>query len=301
MVKGEFAYMSMLQQAVKSKSYPDRTGIGCRKVFDKRIEWGKSFPFSTQRRLGIKFAWEEMRLFLSGNHDTKVLEEKGIMFWAGNTSRKFLNKRGLNYLPEGHLGTSYSHQFRRAGSSDIFNRFSSEQALGVDQLDNLLQGLKSDPFGRRHAIDLWCVPQQNEMPLLPCWYRSAWYVSEEDGRKYLNLKLYNRSLDILFGYFQAAMQYKLLQIVLAHMTGMEVGDMTTDHVDCHVYENQVEYVNELIFREMGTGGEVFLKNSGKDKLTDADSISTLEPDDFEIVGYKPNDLPIKTERPPMAV
>ena len=116
MRSGEIQYNMMLHSALNGAHTPDRTGVGCRKVFDTNIRWGKDFPFCTTRPLGIKYAWEEMRLFLSGNTDTKVLEEKGIMFWKGNTSKEFLEKRGLWYLPEGSLGTSYSHQFRNAGS-----------------------------------------------------------------------------------------------------------------------------------------------------------------------------------------
>lgn len=285
-VSGEFKLLSLMQKVLNSRIVVnDRTGVGCRKIFDEQVHWRESFPFCTVRPLGIKNAWEEMRMFLSGSTDSKYLENQGIMFWAGNTSREFLDNRGLHHLPEGSLGTSYSYQFRNAGGT-------------VDQVVNLIDGLKKDPFGRRHAIDLWGVSEQDGMPLLPCWYRSSWYCTPTmNGEIVLNVKLHNRSLDILFGYYQAAMQYKMFQMALCSLLGYKCGVMTTDHVDLHVYNNQVEYVEELLSRDMGNGGIVILEKN----LTSIDDIIKLEHSDFEIEGYSPNRIPIKTPRPEMAI
>src|SRR6056297_1527248 len=114
----ETGYMNILSSVFhRGKDFPDRTGIGCRKLYGEYLVFNKPFVFSTVRRMGIKNAWEEMRLFLSGETDTKILEAKGINFWKGNTSREFLDSRGLYHLPEGSLGKSYSYQWRNAGGS----------------------------------------------------------------------------------------------------------------------------------------------------------------------------------------
>lgn len=289
----EMMYMRIMSETLRNgRLYEDRTGVGCYKTFDHVIKWGSAFPFSTYRPLGIKGAWEEMKLFLSGKTNTKSLEEKGINFWKEHTSRAFLDSRGLYELYEGDLGTSYSHQFRNAGGSLTWH------GNGIDQVNNLIDGLQFEPFSRRHAIDLWCVPEQPQMVLLPCWYRSSWYCTKEDDNSItLNLKLHNRSLDILFGYFQAAMQYKLFQIALCKMLGYNVGNLTTDHIDCHIYTNQVDYVEELLTRRSGVSGSVSLHK----EINSLADIINLEHTDFTVEGYVPNNSPFVTPRPPIAI
>lgn len=293
-MNGEQQYLNLLQEALYKGYYLNdpRTGSPVYKTMDHTIRWGKEFPFCTIRPLGIKNAWEEMRLFLSGNPDTKVLEEKGITFWVGNTSREFLDKQGLHHLPEGSLGKAYSHQFRNAGGtkSEFFN------IVGTDQLQNLIDGLRSQPYSRRHAIDLWGVAEQDEMPLLPCWYRSSWYCTPAaNGRIELHVKLHNRSLDIVLGYFQAAMQYKLFQIALCKLLDYDVGNLTTDHVDCHVYANQVLYANAMLQRPLGVSGTVRLDK----EINSIEDVIAIEPHEWIVEGYEPNRATFTSPRPEM--
>lgn len=274
-------YLDLLRRVMDTGvDTPDRTGLGCRKIFNAQLIYQPwEFPSSTLRPLGLKYAWEEMKLFLSGDTDTKKLEEKGIMFWKEHTSREFLDSRGLHHLPVGSLGKSYSYQF------------------GL-QVQQLIDGLKNDPYSRRHAIDLWGLVDQDEMPLLPCWWRSNWSVEPSQGGKpVLHLKLYSRSNDLLFGYHQAAMQYRMFQIALAQMLGFVVGTMVTDLWDVHIYSNQFEYVEELLEREDGEAGLVLL---GKE-LNSLDDILKLEHTDFVRMYYDPNREPMVTPRPDIAV
>ena len=277
--------------------HEDRTGVGCIKLFGHHIVYNlMEFPFSLQRPMGIKNAWEEMKFFLSGETDTKILEEKGINFWKGNTSREFLDAQGLHHLPEGSLGAAYSKQFRETYAMD--NLLGGLKLRAVDQVQNLIHTLMNDPFNRRMAIDLWGLAEQSEMPLLPCWWRSNWAVqNSRSGQKYLNLALYSRSCDLLLGYYQATMQYRLLQIALAKMLGYEVGNMHVFLWDVHIYTNQLDYVDELLQRKKGEGGKVILDRP----VHSLDDILELDHTDFTIVGYEPNREPMITPRPPMAV
>lgn len=277
-------------------AHPDRTGVGCRKIFGDHIIYREGeFPFELQRPMGIRNAWEEMKFFLSGETDTKTLEEKGINFWRGNTSRQFLDSWGLHQLPEGNLGAAYSKQFRNAfGTQGIQYGRGYEP---IDQVQNLIYTLRFDPFSRRMAIDLWGLSEQWAMPILPCWFRSAWSVEQRGDSLYLHMAMYSRSLDVLFGYRQAVMQYRLFQMALAKMMNFEVGEQHVFLWDVHVYQDQVEYVAELLAREPGKPGKVTLTK----EVHSLDDILALEHTDFEIVGYEPNREPMKTPRPPMAV
>lgn len=273
-------YLDLLKKVMTNGvTSSDRTGVGCRKIFNAQIIYeDNEFPSSLSRPMGLHFAWEEMKLFLSGNSNTKTLESKGINFWKEHTSREFLDSRGLQHLPVGSLGKSYSYQF----------------AL---QINELIEGLKSDPYSRRHAIDLWGLRDQDEMPLLPCWWRSNWSVELTPQGPKLHVKLYSRSNDLLFGYYQAAMQYRLLQIALAGLLKMQVGMMVTDLWDVHVYSNQFDYVNELLGRKEGLAGTVKLEK----RVKSLEDILNLEASDFTREGYVPNNDPMNTKRPEVAV
>jgi|AntRauTorcE11897_2_1112592.scaffolds.fasta_scaffold21861_3 thymidylate synthase len=288
----ELDYMGLLQRIIDTGvDTPDRTGIGCRKVLNHQIVWGGGeFPFSTTRMLSPRLAWEEMSLFINGESNTKKLEEKKIFFWQGNTSREFLDNRGLQHLPEGDLGASYSSQFRKAGASVSPNH--------VDQLKNLVDGLRDNPYSRRHAIDLWGITEQHHMPLLPCWWRSNWSVlPAKNGKKELHLKLYSRSNDLVFGYWFAAMQYRMLQMAIAELLGYEVGLMVTDLWDVHVYHNQLEYAKEILSRDYGSAGTVSINK----ELNSFDDLLDLEYSDFGIEGYEPNREKFVTPRPEIAI
>lgn len=96
---------------------PDRTGVGSRALFGKSftVDLADGFPILTTRKVAFRIAFEETMFFLRGETDTKKLEEKKINIWKGNTTREFLDKMGLNHLPEGNIGTGYSHQWRNFG------------------------------------------------------------------------------------------------------------------------------------------------------------------------------------------
>lgn len=114
--KNEQGYMALLKDILESGvNIPDRTGVGSRAIFDAKIVYDVSevFPFSTVRPAPLRLAFEEFWFFLNGKTQTKELEEKGCYFWKGNTTREFLDSRGLYDLPEGDMGKAYGYSFRR--------------------------------------------------------------------------------------------------------------------------------------------------------------------------------------------
>jgi thymidylate synthase len=111
---------------------------------------------------------EELLFFLRGETDTKKLEAVGVNIWKGNTSREFLDNKGLNYLPEGSLGKGYGYQWRNFGGTEI-NK-------GIDQISNAIDLIKNNPDSRRILVSAWNPLQQSEMALEPCHCLFQFYV-----------------------------------------------------------------------------------------------------------------------------
>lgn len=284
----EDGYIELIKDIIEyGEVQTDRTGVGTISLFDAKVVYpeDKFGCFSTVRPASLRMAFEELWFFLRGETDTKKLEARGVNFWKSNTSREFLDKRGLFYLPEGSIGSAYSRQFRNYGGGT--------SGTGHDQLSRLIRELKEDPYSRRLMIDLWNPIEHKYMPLTPCWFNFQVVVIGE----YLHFKLRNRSLDSVFGYSFAVQQYRLLQLCLCKMFGYKLGVLSADLSHVHVYNNQIEYAKELVQRDLGTQGDVVIKK----ELNNLDDLLSLEWTDFEIIGLEVNNEPFVAERPPMAI
>lgn len=285
----ERGYNDMLKYTLThGVGVPDRTGVGCIKTFNHQVIYdvgNGEFPFSTNRPAPLRMAFEEFWFFMRGQTDTKILEEKGINFWKGNTSRQFLNNRGLVEEPEGSMGKAYGYQWRNYSEM-------------VDQLRETVYTLKNDPFSRRIYTTFWNPAQSHDMALTPCWHSHLFNVHpDHDGILVLNMKVYNRSLDSVFGYAFAVQQYALYMMCMAELTGMKLGQIVFDLADVHVYENQIYYANEIISRDFGKPGTIHIE---KDIKT-IDDMVNLQWGDIHIDGLEVNKKPFAMKRPPMAV
>lgn len=234
-------YLDLLRDVMENGfDKDDRTGIGSRSVWGRTMRWDlqDGFPIITTRKVSFRIAFEETMFFLRGDTNTKNLEEKKIYIWTGNTSREFLDSRGLDHLPEGDLGTGYSHQWRDFGGT-VANR-------GVDQVRQLIGGIKRDPFGRRHIISAWNPLELEGTPLPPCHILQQYQVTP-NGR--LNSSFVMRSNDIVYGLPYNIMSYAFLNMAFAKLLGYEPGELVYVGMDAHIYKNQFEIVEEQIKRE----------------------------------------------------
>lgn len=273
-------YIDLIKKTLESGTpKDDRTGVGTITTWGDCLRWYLSdgFPILTSRKVSLRLAFEETMFFLRGDTDTKKLEEKNINIWKGNTTREFLDNRGLNHLPEGDMGKGYGYQFRN------FN--------GVDQLYHLIEGLKSDPNSRRHIISAWNPSQLNEMALPPCHLYQQYQVM--DGR--LNSSFMCRSTDIIYGLPYNIMSYALINIMLSKLLGLKPGELVFFGNDLHIYNNQIDIAKEQILRSTK---DLPTLNINKE-YNDLEGMLTLEFKDLELVGYDP--LPDFDNKPPMAV
>lgn len=288
--EGEHGYVQVIKDILRDGiPQTDRTGVGTISIFDAKVVYPEeTFAcFSTIRPASLRMAFEELWFFLRGETDTKKLEEKGIMFWRGNTSKESWAKKGKPQLA-GNMGAAYSSQFR-----DYGNNGQGCIEDGVDQLKGLLENLKKDPYSRRLMIDLWNPAEHHLMCLTPCWFNFQVVVIGE----YLHMKLRNRSLDCIFGYSFAVQQYRLLQLCLCKMFNYKLGRLSADLSHVHIYNNQINYAYELIERDLGRQGEVVIKK----ELNSLDDLLSLQWGDFEVVGLEVNNTPFSTPKPEMAV
>ena len=288
---GEVGYLQMMGDVLaRGADVPDRTGVGSRAMFDAKLIFPAGvFPFSTVRSAPLWMAFEEFWMFMRGETQTKALEAKGIRFWKGNTSREFLDKRGLSHLDEGDMGMAYGFQWRG------YNRELSEHV--IDQLKETIDTLKKDPYSRRIYTTLWNPSASKFMALTPCWHSHQFVVlPDENGEKVLHMKLLNRSLDTLFGLQFAVQQYKLYQMAVAKMLGFKCGALSCDLTQFHLYQNQFEYAAETLTRDLGVAGEVEITK----ELNSLEDMLAMTWEDIRVTGLEVNDKPYVAKRPPMA-
>jgi len=293
-------YLDLLQDVLDNGfTKEDRTGIGSISVFGRSLRWNLAdgFPIITTRKVAFRIAFEETMFFLRGERDTKKLEDKKIGIWKGNTSRAFLDAKGLQHLPEGDMGYGYSHQWRNFGGEDMVFDYKDGITLmpaekGVDQIRNLVEGIKKNPFDRRHIVTAWNPVQVHQTPLPPCHILHQYQVTP-NGK--LNSSFLMRSNDIPFGLPYNIMGYAFLNIALSKLLSYEPGELVYFGNDVHIYLNQVDMVKEQLQRIPHQLPTLKIHKS----LNTLDDLLKLEYTDVELLDYVAD--PDIKDKPKMAV
>ena len=230
----------------------DRTGTGTRSLFgyQMRMDLREGFPLLTTKKVFFRGLAEELIWIISGNTNIQPLVKKNVKIW--NDWPYDAYKKSADYQGEGmeefiariadddafaakygNLGPVYGHQWR-----DFF---------GIDQLKDLIRGLREDPFSRRHILCAWNPAQIQEMALPPCHAFIQFYVSAD--RKYLSCQLYQRSADIFLGVPFNIASYALLTHMLAQVCGYEAKDFVHTFGDAHIYQDHISLIEEQLTRE----------------------------------------------------
>ena len=219
-------YQSLLFDVLSSGvNKTDRTGTGTRSVFGKQIRHDMSdgFPVLTTKKVAWKTMVTELKWFLQGRTDIKYLQDNNCKIWDGD-----YKKSGRT---DGELGPIYGKQWR-----DI---------NGIDQLENLITGLISNPDSRRHLVSAWNVEDLDKMTLPPCHYSFQCYVN--DGK--LSLMWNQRSADLFLGVPFNISSYGLLLHLLCKETRLEPGELIGSFGDMHLYQNHIEQAKEQLDRD----------------------------------------------------
>jgi dihydrofolate reductase/thymidylate synthase len=222
----------------------DRTGIGTLSCFGRELRFDLSaghLPMITTRPLSLRIIFEELMWILRGQTDNTILQAKKIHIWDDNTSRKFLDSRGL-HLPEGDIGASYGFQMRYFGAAYVDCK--TTPVGGFDQLYNVINLIKTNPTSRRIVINLWNPAQLSDMALPPCVYGYQFYVAHNT----LSCKVIQRSSDVALAGSHNCTSAALFTRLLCSVTGLKPGELIWSPGDIHVYLNQVDAVRTQLKR-----------------------------------------------------
>ena len=204
----------------------DRTGTGTRSVFghQMRFDLRAGFPLVTTKRVHLRSVVGELLWFLRGESNVAWLRENGVTIWDEWADA------------DGELGPVYGVQWRSWPTPDGGH---------VDQVAQVVEGIRRDPDSRRHLVSAWNVAEIPKMALAPCHAFFQFHVA--DGR--LSCQLYQRSADLFLGVPFNVASYALLTHMVAQQTDLEVGDFVWTGGDCHIYDNHVDQVTEQLSRE----------------------------------------------------
>ncbi len=233
----------------------DRTGTGTLGVFGRqmRFDLAKGFPLLTTKKLHRKSIILELLWFLRGDTNVRWLQERGVSIWDEWAA------------PDGELGPVYGKQWRSWTAPD---------GRVIDQIANVVEGLKTNPNSRRHIVSAWNPADVDDMALPPCHCLFQFFVA--DGK--LSCQLYQRSADVFLGVPFNIASYALLTMMVAKVTGLEPGEFVHTLGDAHLYLNHLDQAKEQIGRE-----PLPLPTM---EIADRRDLFAFEYEDFKLRGYK---------------
>ncbi len=286
----------------------DRTQTGTKSVFgyQMRFDLQKGFPLLTTKKTAFRLIVSELLWFLKGDTNVKTLIEERNPIWDEWAFEQWVESEEY----DGPDMTNFGH---RAQEDEEFKRVYDQQMtrfkelvttnegfackygdLGpvygrqwrswqgangevVDQIANVIEGLKANPNSRRHVVTAWNPAEVDDMALPPCHMLFQFYVA--DGQ--LSCQLYQRSADIFLGVPFNIASYALLTQLIAEEVGLEVGEFVHTLGDAHIYSNHFEQVHTQLQREPRSLPTVKIHKEGK-------SIFDLTTEDIELIGYDPH-------------
>ena len=274
-------YLELLEYILENgESRDDRTGTGVISSFGHQIRFNlqDGFPAVTTKALAWKGVVSELLWFLEGSDDERRLAEirykknrndlvdldKFSTIWTDNADNQGVELGYDNSDTIKKLGPIYGVQWRNWN--------------GVDQIHELVDGLKTNPFGRRHILSAWNVEMIESMALPPCHVMSQFYVSSNGV---LSCQMYQRSADMFLGVPFNIASYALLQSILANILDLEPGDFVHTFGDAHIYKNSINQVKEQLTREPKKLPRLIMPN-----IQSLESLKEMSIDDFVLKGYK---------------
>jgi thymidylate synthase len=250
-------YQALLKKVMEEGvTRMDRTQTGTSSIFGHQMRFDLSlgFPLVTTKKTHLKSIIHELLWFIKGDTNIEYLTQNGVRIWNEWADEK------------GNLGPVYGEQWRR---------WQENEGKVYDQLANVIQEIKTNPYSRRLIVSSWHVGQLDKMALAPCHCLFQFYVA--DGK--LSCQLYQRSADIFLGVPFNIASYALLTMMIAQVTGLQPGDFVHTFGDAHLYSNHVEQAKLQLTREPFPLPRMLI-NPNITKIDD------FKFEDFELVNYQ---------------
>ncbi len=236
----------------------DRTGTGTLSVFgwQMRFDLAAGFPLLTTKKLHLRSIIHELLWFLQGDTNIRYLKENGVSIWDEWADEN------------GDLGPVYGKQWRRWETPD---------GEVIDQISQLIEGLKKNPDSRRHLVSAWNPAEVSRMALPPCHALFQFYVA--DGK--LSCQLYQRSADIFLGVPFNIASYALLTLMVAQVCDLQPGEFVHTLGDAHLYLNHLDQARLQLSRDFRALPTMTLNPAVRD-------IFGFRFEDFTLSGYEPH-------------
>jgi thymidylate synthase len=234
----EYQYLDLLRDILNNGVHREGRNGGTTGVFGRQIRFNlkDGFPLLTTKRIPWKAVAHELIWFLSGDTNIKYLKDNNVTIWDEWADEN------------GDLGPVYGKQWRhwKAASDTPFEHLPNLAVVHeIDQIKELLDNIKKDPYSRRHVLTAWNPADISKMALPPCHCLVQFFV--ENGN--LSCQLYQRSADVPLGVPFNIASYALLTHMIANECGIEVGEFVHTFGDAHIYDNQVDGIREQLERE----------------------------------------------------
>jgi thymidylate synthase len=255
-------YHDLLRLVLKQGAVrTDRTGVGTVSVFGAQARFdlrpsGLGFPLLTTKKLHLKSIIYELLWFLRGDTNIRYLNEHGVTIWDEWADEK------------GDLGRVYGAQWRD---------WRGNNGTRVDQIDNVIQEIKTNPQSRRLIVSAWNPAETQTMALPPCHVLFQFYVQNDE----LSCQLYQRSADLFLGVPFNIASYSLLTMMMAQVCDLRPGDFVHTFGDLHLYQNHLEQAREQLTRECRPLPRMRLNPAVK-------NIHDYKFEDFELLDYDPH-------------
>ena len=302
----EQKYLDMLHKIVYDGHFRPTRNANTYSIFGHQLNFdlAAGFPLLTTKKMFLRGIFEELKFFLLGQTNTKILESKGVNIWKGNTSRHFLDSMGLTNYEEGDMGPLYGFQWRHFGAT-YTNCNADYSGQGVDQITRIIDELATNRFSRRAIITTYHTDQITQSPLLPCHGVSVQFGVEGENR--LCCQMYQRSCDAVLGCPFNIASYALLTHILCDLinqkyeqlhplqdptledptleertyTPLVPGKLTLTFGDCHVYETHYD----AAIMQTKRVPHCFPKLTINKKLFTLEDISSLQFTDIQLSDY----------------
>ena len=248
-----------------------------------RFNLEREFPLLTSKKMFIRGIFEELIFFLKGQTDSNILTSKGVKIWQPNTTREFLDQRGLDY-PVGLMGPMYGYNWRFFGKS-----YSNPEDKGFDQLDYVMKLLKTDPTSRRIIMTTFDPSTSDQCVLYPCHGLLVQFHTRPTGNPnqyYLDCIQTQRSCDMFLGIPFNIASYGLLVYLMCHILNQTDGPkyipsrLILQLGNYHVYQQHLTQVQEQYLRPFNRFPQLNI-NSKATRMED------FLFEDLELIGYNP--------------